>query len=341
MSLFRFRRRAFTLIELLVVIAIIAVLIALLLPAVQQAREAARRSQCKNNLKQLGLALHNYHDVFNRFCYGSIAYLSAWRNDISTCGRFDSGHIQLFPYLDQAPLFNALAAGFNTTSPLNYSATSGPWVNRHTIIPALACPSSPYSGFDSGLGFHANYNLSLGPQSAQGGIGSATLDPVDSGGVNRSGMFYGLSKVGMKDVTDGGSNTLMAGEILTVDTKWNVGGSGGYGQGTNVDNRGAIYSNLGGMPYLFSQLYPPNTTLADQTYSCPTSVTNVRAPCINMSASGSGTVRNGWVSARSFHTGGVHVTMADGAVRFISDNINLGTWQSLGTRAGNEVLGEY
>ena len=341
MSLFRFRRRAFTLIELLVVFAIIAVLIALLLPAVQQAREAARRSQCKNNMKQLGLALHNYHDVFNRFCYGSIAQLGAWRNDYNSSGRFDGGQVMLFPYMDQAPLYNSLSPGFNTTgSGFSYSGT-GPWLNRYTIIPSMTCPSSPYSPFGSGLGFHGNYNLSVGPQSCQGGIGSATIDPVDSGGVNRSGMFYAVSKVGMKDVTDGSSNTLMLGEILTVDTKWNVNGAGGYGQSTNVDNRGSIYSNLGGMPNLFSQLYTPNTTIADQTYSCPTSVTNVRAPCVTMAASGSGFARNGWVSARSFHTGGVHVAMGDGAVRFISDNINLGTWQALGTRAGNEVLGEY
>src|SRR5450432_1490635 len=103
----------FTLIELLDVIAIIAVLIALLLPAVQQAREAARRSQCKNNLKQLGLAFHNYHDTHRVFPPGSFASLKAYPNfNTFGTGRCDSGIIQLFPFLDQAPLYNQLAPNF-------------------------------------------------------------------------------------------------------------------------------------------------------------------------------------------------------------------------------------
>ncbi|MFN0198136.1 MAG: DUF1559 domain-containing protein [Planctomycetaceae bacterium] len=334
------RRRGFTLIELLVVIAIIAVLIALLLPAVQQAREAARRTQCRNNLKQMGLALHNYHDAFLIFPYGSLAYLGAWRNDVGNNGRFDGGQVMLLPYMDSANLYNVLSANFSTTS-AGFTYSGAGYTARYNIIPGMSCPSTPYSPVTSGLGFHTNYNLCVGPQSCQGGIGSAALDPVDSGGVNRSGTFFAFSNIGIRKITDGTSNTVIGAEVLVVDTKWHVGGSGGYGQSTDVDNRGAIYSNLGGMPNLFSTLYPPNTSIPDQTYSCPISVTDTRAPCINMAATGSGFARNGFVSARSYHEGGVHALMGDGAVRFVSENIDTNTWNWLGTRAGNETTGEF
>lgn len=340
------RWKGFTLIELLVVIAIIAILIALLLPAVQQAREAARRTQCKNNLKQLGLALHNYHDTFRVFPYGSISYLDAWANSlvVGVVGRFDSGHIMLLPYLDQAPLYNSFSGGFVASWPIfSYNDRgTGLWAGRHTILSALACPSNPHAPFDSGLGMHTSYNLSVGPQSAQGGIGTLSPDPSDYYGTNRSGLFYAISKNGVRSVTDGTSNTIAMAEITNVDTKWCVGGNCGYGQSTDVDNRGAMYSNIGGMPFLVSQLYPPNSTIPDRTYSCPTSVTDsVHAPCETMAAYGSGTGRNGYVLSRSYHTGGVQVLLADGAVRFVSQNINLATWQALGTRTGNETVGEF
>jgi prepilin-type N-terminal cleavage/methylation domain-containing protein/prepilin-type processing-associated H-X9-DG protein len=334
------RRRGFTLIELLVVIAIIAVLIALLLPAVQQAREAARRTQCRNGLHQLGLALHNYHDQAQMFPYGSMALLGAWRNDQNT-GRFDSGMVQLLPHLDMAPAYNALVPAFAGSNASTLSYSSALWSARHTKVPALVCPSNPYAPMDSGLGFHSSFAFSIGPQSAQGGVGSSTVDPSDSGGVKRSGMFYALSKVGVRQVTDGTSSTLAAGEIMYVDTNWNPGGNVGYGQTTDVDNRGAIYSNLGGMPYFFSQLYPPNSSIPDRTYSCPSSKTDARAPCETMASTGSGFARNGYVMARSYHSGGVNVLMADGAVRFVSDNINLATYQAIGTRGGNETVGEF
>ncbi len=115
------RARAFTLIELLVVIAIIAILIALLLPAVQQAREAARRTQCKNNMKQIGLALHNYHDTFNMFPYANGGAASTVNSNLTimTTYRNQTGWVLLLPYFDQAPLFNTL----------NHSAAMGRWTN--------------------------------------------------------------------------------------------------------------------------------------------------------------------------------------------------------------------
>jgi len=130
------KRKGFTLIELLVVIAIIAILIALLLPAVQQAREAARRTQCKNNLKQLGLALHNYHDVYGRFIYrkGGTAGNPGNANRLS-------GFMGLMPYIEQGPLFNTVAAGGGTGNqppggPVGWTG----WAEWNVTIPALLCP---------------------------------------------------------------------------------------------------------------------------------------------------------------------------------------------------------
>ena len=213
-SFFQPRRRGFTLIELLVVIAIIAVLIALLLPAVQQAREAARRAQCINNLKQLGLALHNYHDTLNAFPSGWIGVQGGIANMDGPSG-FAWGS-QLLPYLDQAPLFHQINFKLTCTDPANQIACQ-------TVLPAFRCPSDPspntWSLPQSGNPSNtlatlpaANYVGSFGTQGYEDICVSPPFPAAQCAG---NGMFFHNSSTNMRDVTDGTSNTVFLGEHRT------------------------------------------------------------------------------------------------------------------------------
>src|SRR5690606_26614187 len=193
-------RRGFTLIELLVVIAIIAVLIALLLPAVQQAREAARRTQCKNNLKQLGLALHNYHDTFGSLPFGG-------GGDLGTgTARRQSGFIGMLPYLEQGPLYEQISGPFtdgtNTWLPFGAVPWDGDYTPWQAKIPMLLCPSDADTTEGGALG-KTNYMFSRGdsPWDHNNWAGS--------GGRGMRGMFSGNYKVKrFGDITDGLSNTI-------------------------------------------------------------------------------------------------------------------------------------
>lgn len=194
--------RGFTLIELLVVIAIIAILIALLLPAVQQAREAARRTQCKNNLKQFGLALHNYHDTYNnfpRFVQGSI-YDGAgdgWRSF--------SAHAMILPYIDQAPLYNQINFNLNACCDNGGAPSNNDGLLNNKKLPAFLCPSdSP----PSNMGAPNNYAVCMGPN---------TGFDADINGGQQNGMFNRHQWVGMRDIKDGTSNTIAVSEIMTTD----------------------------------------------------------------------------------------------------------------------------
>ncbi len=180
-------RGGFTLIELLVVIAIIAILIALLLPAVQQAREAARRTQCKNNLKQIGLAMHNYHDNYKMFPPGVVDPGASCT--IVNAGRFWGGHVFLLPYIDQAPLYTTLNPGNPPCGlPLETFTYNGRALLQQAL-PAFSCPSDTGGQVN---GFHASYTKSNYPVSEQ------------LGNVN--------TRVSIADITDGTSNTLMHAE---------------------------------------------------------------------------------------------------------------------------------
>jgi prepilin-type N-terminal cleavage/methylation domain-containing protein len=311
-------RRAFTLIELLVVIAIIAVLIALLLPAVQQARESARRTQCKNNFKQLGIALHNYHDTFLVFPPGELNFIGADLRTPPYGGARSCWMQQILPYIDQTALYGTFSA----------SVTSGAyafqWPGHETVIPALMCPSDAVSPKTitagaatpaASQGFSGNYVLCAG--STDYGANGATSGL--NTGTNLNGMFYCLSRTSMKSMSDGSSNTLVGSEILlTADT-------------ATHDLRGRYYNSWEGN-VLFSTLLPPNTPTGDRSVNgyC---INSLRKPC---AASG-----NSVQYARSPHTGGVHVVLGDGAVRFVSDNISNLTWNALGTRANDDTVGEF
>ena len=232
MSKVRIRTKGFTLIELLVVIAIIAVLIALLLPAVQQAREAARRSQCKNNLKQLALALHNYHDSFKLFPPGSFAGVYAQYVSGGLDGSRKCWMQMILPYIDQAPMYNQLTPYFNNGTDM----LSVPQSIIATKIAVLQCPSDPAAGKISSTsqGFIGNYVLCSGPHDPTTSVNGSTV------GLKLNGMFYGISSTKIGDVTDGTSNTVMGGELIVVpDGGTDPGGC----YGGIYDYRGAYYNS--------------------------------------------------------------------------------------------------
>ncbi|MES2788757.1 MAG: DUF1559 domain-containing protein [Planctomycetota bacterium] len=312
----RMKRPGFTLIELLVVIAIIAVLIALLLPAVQQAREAARRTQCRNQLKQLGLALHNYHDTHTALPPGLFNRINDW-GTLAASERIGWFSLVL-PYLDQANLYNLWQKEYATG--VNGLAFSG----RHTNIPMFLCPSDPVGSKATVDGISVSYLLNGGAQ-AWGNQYTAT----DSTGGIPTGLFYTNSSIRLRDITDGTSNTLLAGEIaLVADSSAVVTGC----SGTNRDMRGLAWNNVH-LGSLVVTLRPPNSPIADVVgWSC----INARlSPCNSCAYS------NGVVTIRSNHTGGAHLAMADGSVRFASSNVNTATFQRVGSRADGEVLGEW
>ncbi len=307
------KKRGFTLIELLVVIAIIAILIALLLPAVQQAREAARRSTCKNNLKQLGLALHNYHDTHRVFPFGQQGEVGGARHR-RTCW-----FQMILPFIDQAPLYKVFTA--DNTEYIH----SMPNSIKRAVVPSMICPSNPsspsFGGGGSGNGFQGNYVVCFG---SNGGPSATSNGAAMDNATNSNGMFSRNSKTSMRDITDGTSNTIMGGESITRPGTSGWGGAGGY---------------WGGAPhgsFAFTTEEPPNSPLPDTVYACKTT-SFAQAPC----ASTSNSPDRHWNFARSFHVGGAQFILADGSVRFISENINRGTYRALGTKSGGETLGEF
>ncbi|MCC9609271.1 DUF1559 domain-containing protein [Blastopirellula sp. JC732] len=296
------RRQAFTLVELLVVIAIIGVLIALLLPAVQQAREAARRMSCSNNVKQLGLAMHNYHDTHGSFPFGYIG------DDVDMGVHRRICWMQsILPFIEQNNLADLLKAD---TQPYIMHV---PATIQGVVIDEMLCPSeanATATGGNSGTGFQGNYVVCTG---------NALMHRSNK----LNGLFYRNSASSFRDIVDGTSNTLMYGETIKRPGSGAWGESGGYWGG------GAWGA------YGFTTLESPNTTVADRNYSCKTT-TFKKAPC-----TATGTSDELQNFSRSYHPGGVMVGLGDGSTRFIADTINLTTWQSLSTRAGGEVLGEF
>jgi len=277
-------RRGFTLIELLVVIAIIAVLIALLLPAVQQAREAARRTQCRNNLHQLALAMHNYHDTHQCFPPGAVTNA---QNTAS--GQRHSVWTQVLPFIDETALYNA----YNFALPCQ-SANMGNTTVGRSKLAQLLCPSDPddSSRWTSGnlKGYMPNaYAISKGSQE------QLYAYPAN-------GMFGCSSRVRMRDVRDGTSQTL-----LICHVKQN----GGPGCGNH--RAGQFWTYLNGA--FAGTCLPMNAPYAaGYSFSVSCDV------------------------AWSLHEGGAFFAVADGSVRFLSENIDTNTYRSLSTRANNELI---
>jgi len=332
------RRRGFTLIELLVVIAIIAVLIALLLPAVQQAREAARRSQCKNNLKQIGLAVHNYHDIHSCLPPGGQGpYNGAFTNP--------NWRAHIWPQIDQAALYNAMdwtsggrlfAAG-DTSNP-NIAKLSG------HVVPVYACPSSS-SPTNPNTGNHTSNGNQIQVPMYIGIAGSAidqsaAVFPVGQnvgyvsvpgyGVMTNNGSFLYNQVVRMRDFIDGTSNTLMIGEQsgLVAGQDLRSGYYGGY-TGTQLS------FPIGSSPPAATAQYP----YADEWGVGTTSV--IYAPNLKtIPAYGDAVYKQNTV-LNSMHTGGIHGILGDGSVRFVSENISDVTLRALCARNDGLVLGEF
>ncbi len=321
------RRRGFTLIELLVVIAIIAVLIALLLPAVQQAREAARRSQCNNNLKQIGLALHNYHDVFNTMPIG-------FRNAIGSPGNDwgQSWWVGVLPYLDQAPLYNRwIHVGNNPgyVNANNMTAASGV-----KIAPSL-CPSSPMGEYEA-TPHNGPYNC---PVAHYTGVSGTFPDPVDtarnaaaeSGTYGRGGVLFFNSRIRFGDVTDGLTNQILVGE----QSDWCVETATGQKRiAISSWPHGMFMGAPGGGGW---RQFNTTTVRWRPNYKQAEGGHNFN-PCTTTGVCGNSGNNN---PIQSAHVGGVHVLLGDGSVRFISENLHLPTWIGLATRDDGAVIGEF
>jgi prepilin-type N-terminal cleavage/methylation domain-containing protein/prepilin-type processing-associated H-X9-DG protein len=320
-------RSAFTLIELLVVIAIIAVLIALLLPAVQAAREAARRIQCTNNLKQIGLALHNYHD--SQGCFPMSRGLDSPGFGYATPPSY-SGLSRLLFFMEQTVIFNTVNFSIPYDDPGNTTATA-------TSVASFLCPSDATKGALPAGKAAENYRPNEG-----NGI-QYSWGPSDPWGFNTTlpapnGPFFSLSNTTIASITDGTSNTA------------------GYSEEGIGDMSNAIATLQTDM--FWPQTYP--STPDDALAQCQA------FPWTNLSYQGVSTAGVPWLSgsieacynhvslpntrtciyppgriintANSYHPGGVNVAFCDGSVRFVKDSINLPTWMALGSRNGGEVI---
>jgi prepilin-type N-terminal cleavage/methylation domain-containing protein/prepilin-type processing-associated H-X9-DG protein len=348
------RKRGFTLIELLVVIAIIAVLIALLLPAVQAAREAARRIQCTNNLKQIGLALHNYHSGLGTFPMG----VSRWGPSSAFYWDNWSAQALMLGALEQNVIYNAanFMVGNNETS-------AGPGYYMNTTVTnaklsVFLCPSDANAGSVSVANNGANNLLD---NSYVGCVGTTTLSPNGGNGAwstaGSTGLFWYYTSYGLQSVSDGSSNTIAFSEGLVGGASsslgyrgtavLNVGGTSdqlqdansgqaaitaglakctaNYQKSSGLNNARGNFWEVGAVGMtLFNTIVPPN------------SVQYKWSAC--RSNSGGWPDQATYSNASSNHPGGVNTLMADGSVKFIKDSVNQRTWWSLGTRANGEVI---
>ncbi len=328
----RHSSRGFTLIELLVVIAIIAALIALLLPAVQAAREAARRAECVNNLKQIGLAMHNYNSTYGSLPPGSSNY--GWGTWI----------IFILPYTEERALFNAWNQGSAASDPNGTLLTYGSPPNTtvsHTRIKTYTCPSDLE---DKAYGVYPlyNYAANFGTSTIQGHLNAAP-DPYYAGKsliwtpAPFADMTYagspGWRAVGgvfsLRDITDGTSNTLMVSEVV----------QGQGGGGVNIPGQQPNQTDFRGFTWWgdacsFETAIGPNSTFPDiiyQSLHCAYPY-SINPPCVYSAAN------LDYFGSRSRHPGGVNSVMCDGHVQFIKNATPIQTWRALGTMQSGEVI---
>ncbi len=335
------RRAGFTLIELLVVIAIIAVLIALLLPAVQQAREAARRTQCKNNLKQLGLALHNHHDTYLRFPPAGAMDQSPMGTNTNTASGSSWGSswlVYILPYIDQSTIFN----GWQFTN--NSGAFNG---NNNALVtgkfvPGYTCPSSPLPKVCTSNPGVATANY-VGVSGAVNGLitgyTESRFNALPAGGIiGGGGTLIPNGKINFRDMTDGSTNVIAASESSDFI----------------VDNTGAKRDWRPSQPWGWilggkSPGIPPNYDNAGGDNRSPNAITirygiNKRGfvdDVPNTGVGNGGNYQGANTPINSAHVGGAHVLMGDGSVRFLSDSLGLDVLARLATRDDGQTVGEF
>lgn len=333
------RRDGFTLIELLVVIAIIAILIALLLPAVQQAREAARRTQCKNNLKQLALAAHNYHDTFSIFPAGY---------NYANAGGFSGHtlHFFLLPYIEQTALWNT----FNVNVPKNNIATT-PGKLSGTRVPIFLCPTDfgtsnsdgvyPYTGSGTPPTQYygaTSYRINGGTraQYATSSTNDGVFMAIGAGAQKAATAPIGTC-VRIGDIQDGTSNTILFGEMYHIDPNFDT-----YTPTPPNCNSGSTIET-------WSRWYAPSGSAGQSNiFVGAFAPINYRIP-FKLGDPGAPTTCTPWytyqdmrlTSISSGHTGGAQVALSDGSVRFLSNSLNQTTLTYLCTRNDGQVLGEF
>jgi len=354
-------RRGFTLIELLVVIAIIAILIGLLLPAVQKVREAAARMKCTNNLKQLGIAIHSYHDTSGKF--------PANQQQVGTnVWESLSASYFILPYVEQQNLYQQIVIPTNAPKPGISAAGAGNatnWSNAYNgpmnvTLSVFLCPSAPPApkrgsnpaGWD---GPGSNYGWCYGSRPLANWDGNGT-----TGASTSNGMIAQLSQTKMADVTDGLSNTILASELLGGSNAPQAGpgkfpydvfysndglftfANKDFPTVTELDAIGSaaksspagIKSNNGTMPLWYAASHSAFNTAATPNWKWPTA----GGGCCPGGAHDWG---NGIVPPRSAHTGGVNAVLGDGSVRFISDTVDLLTFQRLGNARDGQVINSF
>jgi prepilin-type N-terminal cleavage/methylation domain-containing protein len=333
----RARHRGFTLIELLVVIAIIAILIALILPAVQNAREAARRTQCRNNMHELGLAMHNYLDAQSMLPMGAAIDLST----TSTVNNVSWGvHGRILPYLEQGTLYRNinLTVGWDFQSPIN-----------GLKIPVYGCPSDPGSdqirnpGGGKVLLFPTTYGFNYGTW--------FVFDPTTGRGGD--GAFYPNSNLTDSAFIDGMSTTIMASEVKAWTYYGRNGGPPSTAVPTGVPDvlaavaTSAEFKDTGHTEWPDGRVHHTGftTTLGPNTYVKFVHAGVERDVDYNSWQEGrsgiNGRPTYAAITSRSYHEGAVTVALMDGSVRLVGENIDIGIWRSLGSRNGKETVGTF
>ncbi|WP_437227500.1 DUF1559 domain-containing protein [Planctomicrobium sp. SH661] len=331
----RVKRMGFTLIELLVVIAIIAVLIALLLPAVQQAREAARRTQCKNNLKQIGLAIHNYLDVYSTLPIG--ARVGTARTGCNASAQGINWRAAILPQLDQGNLTNSISfqnTFFPTCPGFNTALGS-------LSLPVYLCPSSTVGPFVAPTGSGTPTNTSNKVMIIQYvGISGADADPAGRPGTCKSSLRGTVCDNGplrpnqvtkLRDLTDGTSNVMVVAEqsgrvgTEVISSNYFGGWAGGGEYPTGAGSTVATLPTTGSPNFYHNGLtvvrYRPNSNSPTVGFSSQSYETN--------------TILN------SHHVGGIQSLFGDGSVHFISENIDMETLRRLASMDDGQVVGEY
>jgi prepilin-type N-terminal cleavage/methylation domain-containing protein/prepilin-type processing-associated H-X9-DG protein len=365
------QQRGFTLIELLVVIAIIAVLIALLLPAVQAAREAARRAQCVNNLKQIGLALHNYHTSNDVFPPGAAASFNAVFNGNPPCIAWMgwSAQAMMFGYMEQTALYNAINFSVDPVQANGGNGMSD--TARYAKVAMFLCPSDG----NAGKTLLNSYFASTGTTTyAHGTVSSGTTPSTCNGGTQgSSGLFAYAMSYGLQDCKDGSSNTVAFSEGLVGDVsatkaeRWVTGIN--IANPDTADPNGGLFDASSNPALTLADLQACNVGFAGPTavpsdslsgykghlwaWGCdtmsmfntivPPSSTQYQWGMCRFGCNGCKTLdscdHSNITSATSNHPGGANVLFGDGSVRFVKSTIAMNIWWALGTKAGGEVVG--